>query len=72
MFGGATVSWGSRKQTGSCMESELIALGTTWILSWMVEEPIYELPIHFDSRAAIELLKQDTVNRKLNGHLYYI
>lgn len=82
MFGGAAISWGSKKQTiisRSTMESELIALDTTcieaeWIKNLILDIPLINRPvpaisIHCDNRAVIELIKQAHTNKKMNRHI---
>jgi len=83
LLGGATISWGSKKQTiisRSTMESELIALDITcteaeWIKSLLmdmplVEKPLHALSIHCDCKATIDLVKQSHTNRKMNRHIH--
>jgi len=63
----------------STMEAEFIALDTIcskveWLKNLISELPLIFLHVpaisfHIDSRAAIDLLKQETINRKLNRHL---
>lgn len=82
LLGGAAVSWKSCKQTviaRSTMEAELIALDTTcseaeWLKDFTSDLPVMTKPIpciavHTDSRSTIELLKQKTMNKKLNRHM---
>ena len=83
MFEGAAACLGSCKQTVSArstIEFELITLDTTHSEAEWLKNLIFELPIsfmfispifiHSDSRAITdELLKQNTLNRKLNRHL---
>ena len=61
------------------MESELIALDTTyseaeWLKDLLFEfsimpRPILSISIHTDSRSTIEILKQDNANKKINRHI---
>ena len=82
MLGGAAIYWKSCKQTviaRSTMESKLIALDSCcseaeWLKNLISELPFVSGPIppisvHTDSRSTIELLKQNTINKKLNRHL---
>jgi len=82
MFGGATVSWKSCKQTmivKRTMESDLITLDTTclkvvWLKDLLFEFyimpiPILSISVHTNSRSTIEFLKQENTNKKMNRHI---
>ena len=82
MFGGAVVSWKFGKQTviaRSTIESELIALDTTYLeAAWLkdllsefyiVTRPILSILVHTDSSSPMEILKQENANKKMNGHI---
>jgi hypothetical protein len=82
LFGGAAISWGSKKQTvisRSTTESELIALDTTcteaeWIKNLLLDIPLVKKPmpaisIHCDNKAVIELVRQAHNNKKMNRHM---
>jgi len=63
----------------STKESELIALDTTYLkVEWLkdllsefyiVPRPILPISVHTDSRSAIEILKQENANKKMNRHI---
>ena len=83
LLGGATISWGSKKQTiisRSTMEAKLIALDTTctkaeWIKSLLLDIPLLNkhtraISLHCDNKVVIELVKQTHTNKKkMNRHM---
>ena len=82
MFGGSAVSWKSCKQTiitKSTLESELTTLDTTcteaqWLKDLINDIKIFlfkisVISINCDCRALIDLLNQQTSNKKMNNHI---